>query len=155
MLYYNPLKVDCQELFEDYFYFFVDIIPLYVIMGSSRMVVISLTTGTNIYNLRLKAGLSQKQLADILGVSNRTVSSWETNEKLPRMGVVQKMAAYFGVKKSDIICADEIEKPPTKDGKELSESERIMLDLFSQIPKESQQLVLDMIRTALKSQGLL
>lgn len=35
-------------------------------------------TGQTIKNLREKKGLTQKQLADILSVSGKTVSKWET-----------------------------------------------------------------------------
>ena len=35
-------------------------------------------TGALIKNLRMEKGLTQAQLADILSVSDRTVSKWET-----------------------------------------------------------------------------
>lgn len=57
----------------------------------------------NIKILRSKYGLSQKELAKIAGVSDKAVSTWETGEKEPRMGSIQKMADHFGIKKSNII----------------------------------------------------
>ncbi len=59
--------------------------------------------GDNIKNLRLKHGLSQLELADVVGVSDKAVSTWEQNKVIPRMGAIQKMADYFGIQKSDII----------------------------------------------------
>lgn len=59
--------------------------------------------GENIKNLRLQHGLSQEELANIAGVSDGAVSSWEQNKSVPRMGAIQKMADYFGVQKSAII----------------------------------------------------
>lgn len=59
--------------------------------------------GDNIKNLRLQHGLSQAELADVVGVSDKAVSTWEQNKAVPRMGPIQKMADFFGVKKSDII----------------------------------------------------
>ena len=59
--------------------------------------------GDNIKNLRLKHGLSQLELADVVGVSDKEVSTWEQNKVVPRMGAIQKMADYFGIQKSDII----------------------------------------------------
>ena len=47
--------------------------------------------------------LSQKELARIAGVSDKAVSTWENGTKEPRMGAVQKIADYFGLKKSNLI----------------------------------------------------
>ena len=59
--------------------------------------------GDNIKNLRLQHGLSQLELANVAGVSDKAVSTWEQNRAVPRMGPIQRMADFFGVKKSDII----------------------------------------------------
>lgn len=59
--------------------------------------------GENIRNLRLQHCLSQEELANVVGVSDGAVSSWEQNKSVPRMGAIQKMADYFGVQKSTII----------------------------------------------------
>jgi hypothetical protein len=44
------------------------------------------------------------------------------------------------------------EKKSSPEEHELSEGEKIMLDLFRRVPTEQQQLVLQMIRAALGSQ---
>lgn len=62
--------------------------------------------GTNIKKLREMYQLSQKDLARIAGVSDKAVSTWENDIKEPRMGAISKMAAYFGIKKSNIIEED-------------------------------------------------
>lgn len=62
-----------------------------------------MSIGKNIQQLRLQHGLSQKELAIIAGVSDKTVSAWETGRIFPRMGSIQKMADFFNIKKSDII----------------------------------------------------
>ena len=59
--------------------------------------------GENIKRLRIIHGLSQKELAQIAGVSDKAVSTWENGTKEPRMGAVQKIADYFGLKKSNLI----------------------------------------------------
>lgn len=66
-----------------------------------------MSIGKNINKLRLQHQMSQKELAIIAGVSDKTVSAWETDKITPRMGPIQKMADFFGIKKSDII------EPPT------------------------------------------
>lgn len=57
----------------------------------------------NIKILREKYGLSQKELGQIAGVSDKAVSTWEQGLKEPRMGAIQKLADYFCIRKSDII----------------------------------------------------
>ena len=57
----------------------------------------------NIKILRERYGLSQKELGQIAGVSDKAVSTWEQGLKEPRMGTIQKLADYFSIRKSDII----------------------------------------------------
>lgn len=53
--------------------------------------------GTIIKQLRERKGMDQKELGEVVGVSDKTVSSWEINRTEPKMGIVQKLADYFGV----------------------------------------------------------
>lgn len=57
----------------------------------------------NIKILRERFGITQKELAEIAGVSDKAVSTWELGTYEPRMGAIQKIADYFGVQKSNII----------------------------------------------------
>ncbi|MCM3618709.1 helix-turn-helix domain-containing protein [Sutcliffiella horikoshii] len=62
-----------------------------------------MSIGKNIKRLREIHNLSQKELAEIAGVSDKAVSTWENGIKEPRMGVIQKIADHFNILKSDII----------------------------------------------------
>lgn len=64
-----------------------------------------MSIGENIRRLRLARGMSQTELAEKLGVSNKTVSSWESDvgAKTPRMGVIEKLVDVFGVNKLELI----------------------------------------------------
>ena len=62
-----------------------------------------MTIGTRIKQLRESRGLTQAALADIVGVSDKAVSTWENNAYTPRMGVIQKLASYFNVSKAYLI----------------------------------------------------
>lgn len=57
----------------------------------------------NIKKLREIYGLTQENLAEIAGVTNKAVSTWETGSKEPRMGAIEKIAKRFGIKKSNLI----------------------------------------------------
>ncbi|MCY9579591.1 helix-turn-helix domain-containing protein [Paenibacillus alvei] len=57
----------------------------------------------NIKKLRERYGLTQQELAEIAGVTNKAVSAWESGLSEPRMGAIEKMATRFNIKKSNII----------------------------------------------------
>ena len=57
-------------------------------------------------NLQYYMDLNKKtrsEVADAIGVSYYTFTSWVTGKKYPRMDKVEKMANYFGILKSDLI----------------------------------------------------
>lgn len=62
----------------------------------------------NIRRLREEKGLTQEELATAIGMSRPAVTQWETGWSQPRMGTIEKLAAFFGVSKSEIIddCVD-------------------------------------------------
>lgn len=60
------------------------------------------------------SGKNQKELAKIAGVSAPTFNEWVNAKKFPRIGKIQALADYFGIKKSELI-----EDEPT-DGQEAS-----------------------------------
>lgn len=62
-----------------------------------------MSMGKRIKQLRIKSNLSQAELGKIAGVTDKAVSTWEQEQKTPRMGAIEKMALYFGVTKSYII----------------------------------------------------
>lgn len=53
--------------------------------------------GEYIYKLRTEAGLSQIQLAEKLGVSDKAVSKWETGKAKPQVNTLRKLATIFNV----------------------------------------------------------
>lgn len=48
-------------------------------------------------------GKTQKEMAQIIGVSAPTMHEWCKGKKTPRMDKVEKLANYFGILKSDLI----------------------------------------------------
>ena len=54
-------------------------------------------TGTTIKQLREARNLTQAALADILGVSSKTVSKWETANGLPDITLLQPLAQALGI----------------------------------------------------------
>ncbi|MBS5282640.1 MAG: helix-turn-helix domain-containing protein [Clostridiales bacterium] len=66
----------------------------------------SYITGNTIKTLREKNGITQKELAEIIGVSDKTVSKWETNRGLPDIGIIEELAKALRVSLSELLTGD-------------------------------------------------
>ena len=64
----------------------------------------NLKIGNYIQNLRKKAGLTQKDLADKLNISFQAVSKWETGESLPDTGILLDLADILGTSVDKLLC---------------------------------------------------
>lgn len=62
---------------------------------------------------RRAAGLTQAQLAERLGVSNRSVSRWETGNNMPDFDLVIEMAGLFGVSVGELLAGERKEPEMT------------------------------------------
>lgn len=66
-------------------------------------------TGSVIKRLREKLKLTQIQLADFLGVSDRTVSKWETGRGFPDITFLEPLAKILRVSVTELFSGAEIE----------------------------------------------
>lgn len=80
-----------------------------------------MSVADNIKKLRDIFGVTQRELADIAGVTENAVSKWENGYSEPRMGAIERMAACYGLKKRHIIedggmdMIDPITKKPRRE----------------------------------------
>lgn len=95
------------------------------------------------------SGRDQKEIAEVVGVAPSTFNEWVKAKKYPRIDKIEILANYFGVQKSDLIENKAEKKPPAEP--RLTEGEKMLLDLFRKVPKDSQELVLNLISAALKT----
>lgn len=51
---------------------------------------------------RIRAGLSQNEVAEQLGVSQDTVSKWERGVRLPSWGDIPKIAGWMGIEAGEL-----------------------------------------------------
>jgi transcriptional regulator with XRE-family HTH domain len=56
-----------------------------------------MTLGEKLKALRTSAGLTQKQLAEKVGVSDKSLGYYETNERTPRKNTIASISEYFNV----------------------------------------------------------
>ena len=65
--------------------------------------------GDRILELRKRAGLSQEELADRLGVSRQAVGKWENGAATPDISNVVELSRVFGVTLSELLGIEEAE----------------------------------------------
>lgn len=66
-------------------------------------------TASTIRKLREKKNMTQEKLADILMVSDKTVSKWETGRGLPDITLLEPLAAALDISVAELITGDCIE----------------------------------------------
>lgn len=69
-----------------------------------------ITTGKFIAQKRKEQNLTQEQLAEKIGVSNKTVSKWETGKCMPDYTVVKKLCEELKVTVSELMDGEENDK---------------------------------------------
>ena len=62
--------------------------------------------GSNLYQARKKSGLSQENVAEVLGVSRQTISKWETDETLPDIRQSKRLAMLYHMTLDELIQFD-------------------------------------------------
>ena len=62
--------------------------------------------GQFIAEKRKAAGLTQMQLAEKLGITDRAVSKWETGKSLPDASIMVELCALLGITVNDLLCGE-------------------------------------------------
>lgn len=66
----------------------------------------SFVTGTTIKTLREKKNITQLQLAEIIGVSDKAVSKWETGKGLPDVSLIESLAGALGISVAELFAGE-------------------------------------------------
>ena len=93
----------------------------------------------NIKSFIRKNNITQKQLAKEIGISPSTMSDYINLRSNPSHGVIQKIADYFGIMKSDIDTT-------------YKESKSSIDSIYSQLNMDRQKRVYDFAQNELKEQ---
>lgn len=72
------------------------------------------TIGENILKLREDSNFSQTELGKRIGKTRSAISQYESGKIVPRMGVIEDLAAVFKVSKSEIIGDSPLSVPGAK-----------------------------------------
>lgn len=78
--------------------------------------------GGFIKELRKAKGITQEQFAEILGVSGRTVSRWETGNNMPDISLLVEIAEFLEVSIPEIINGERKSEKMNEEVKEVAET---------------------------------
>lgn len=59
---------------------------------------------------RKKKGLTQEQLGEKLGVSNKTISRWENGNYMPDLSLLEPLSKELGISLNELLAGEEIKK---------------------------------------------
>lgn len=112
------------------------------------------TCGHRISAALTMRGMRQSALCKLANVPKSSLSLYLSGAYEPKQDRLHAMAVALDVSEAWLMGYDvpmEREKKISPEEPKLSEGERMLLDLFRQVPKEKQELVLQMIQVALKT----
>ena len=73
-------------------------------------------TGNKLFNCRRKAGITQQEAADFLGVSRQTLSKWETGKSVPDGVFLKGICELYHISPNELLGL-EMEKTEEQSGK--------------------------------------
>lgn len=113
-----------------------------------------LNIGYFLKELREEKEITQEKLAEILGVSNRTVSRWENGRNMPDLSTLVQLTELYGVKLSEIVAGERESKDSNMEEKDKQAIKQLVQMYRSEKYDFSQKLNWILILGAVCSMGL-
>lgn len=114
-----------------------------------------ITLGQRIRQRRKQVGLSQSKLSKAAGVSDSSISLWESDTTAPRGENLHKLAAVLQCSPTWILFGDEDKTPsaplPPETQSQLTEEEQELLYLYRALPESQQQAQIQNLRARVKN----
>lgn len=103
--------------------------------------------GERLASARERAGLTQQQLADKIGVSQKVVTYWERNDVALRADQITAITSALNVSAAELLNGNETKARGTGPAGRA----KLMFETVSKLPRKQQQKILDVVQ-ALVSQ---
>ena len=91
--------------------------------------------GKFIAELRKEQQLTQEQLGEKLGVTNKTVSRWENGNYLPPADILLAMSQLFAVTVNELLCGKRLSTAEYKEAAETNLAQTLKASSFSLLEK--------------------
>lgn len=103
-------------------------------------------------DLLKERGISGVKMSSDLGMSRSFMTELRKGRaKSVKIETAQKIADYFGVTVGYLLGTEATETKNSPTEPKLTEGEKSLIELFRKVPKDRQELVLQMIEAALKT----
>ena len=99
--------------------------------------------GRFIAQCRKAGGLTQRKLADELGISDKTVSKWECGNGLPEVSLMLPLCAALGITVNDLLSGERVAQADYQ-----RRAEENMMELVRENAENKKRLALSVICTA-------
>jgi transcriptional regulator with XRE-family HTH domain len=105
--------------------------------------------GKKIKELRKEQALSQTELADRLGITQKVVSDYETDRTSPPKRLLPEFAKFFGISVDELL---DVEPGSESNGKTLHGNKRSakVSEMFDQLNEEEQRVILRQIKALIE-----
>ena len=100
--------------------------------------------GRFIAQIRKKQSLTQRQLADILGVSDKTISKWETGSGLPEVSLMMPLCDALHINVNELLSGECLADADYK-----KKAEENMMNLVKEREESKKKIILSVIVCAL------
>lgn len=97
--------------------------------------------GERLLELRKAANLSQAELAELVGETQRNIAYWEQSDKPPRSDVLPKLAEVLGVRMEDLVNTV---TTPKRRGGPVGKVRQIFEEV-SQLPRKEQNKIVETV----------
>lgn len=94
-------------------------------------------TGKFIAQMRKEKGMTQAQLAEILYISNKTVSKWETGKGMPEVSLMLPLCETLGISVNELLTGERI---PQKNY--IEKAEENMMKLVNEAQESKKKIIL-------------
>lgn len=96
--------------------------------------------GKFIAQSRKELGWTQRQLADELAISDKTVSKWETGKGLPEVALMMPLCEMLGISVNELLSGERFAESEFKE-----RTERVIMDLVREREENKKKVVLAVV----------
>ena len=110
------------------------------------------TIGSRIAGARKAKGMTQEELADILGVSSQAVSKWENDASCPDISLLPRLAKELGLTTDELLTgkSNEVKMVPSSQRKSLDELTMRILVNSAEGDKVRVNLTMSMVKVCME-----
>ena len=108
--------------------------------------------GKKLAELRKKRGLTQVELAAMLGVSQKTVTHYERRTANPSLELISRLAAFFDVNAAELVEGDAMPQPRRRKSGPKSALD-VAIELARTLPRQKQQVVAQLIAAYVRAEA--